>query len=76
LTHGEVCDGYKEQISALLEGGVDLIMVVGDWKLTAPCPSSIGRPRRPGAVVCSMACPERGGHVLRDIHDRVAGESV
>jgi len=30
LTYREVYDGYKEQISALLEGGVDLIMIVGN----------------------------------------------
>jgi len=30
LTTREVYDGYKEQISALLEGGVDLIMIVGN----------------------------------------------
>jgi methionine synthase I (cobalamin-dependent) len=30
LKPGEVYDGYKEQISALLEGGVDLIMIVGN----------------------------------------------
>lgn len=30
LTPEEVRDGYKEQIGALLEGGVDLIMVVGN----------------------------------------------
>lgn len=30
MTKQEVYDGYKEQISALLEGGVDLIMVVGN----------------------------------------------
>jgi 5-methyltetrahydrofolate--homocysteine methyltransferase len=30
MTRQEVYDGYKEQISALLEGGVDLIMIVGN----------------------------------------------
>jgi 5-methyltetrahydrofolate--homocysteine methyltransferase len=30
MTEQEIYDGYKEQISALLEGGVDLIMVVGN----------------------------------------------
>ena len=30
LTRGEVYEGYKEQISALLEGGVDCIMIVGN----------------------------------------------
>ena len=30
LTADEVYDGYKEQISALLEGGADLIMIVGN----------------------------------------------
>lgn len=30
ITTQEAYDGYKEQISALLEGGVDLIMVVGN----------------------------------------------
>ncbi|MEW5725996.1 MAG: homocysteine S-methyltransferase family protein [Thermodesulfobacteriota bacterium] len=30
MTRQEVYDGYKEQIEALLEGGVDLIMIVGN----------------------------------------------
>jgi 5-methyltetrahydrofolate--homocysteine methyltransferase len=30
MTRQEVYDGYKEQISALLEGGSDLIMIVGN----------------------------------------------
>ena len=30
LTYREVYDGYKEQIAALLEGGVDLILIVGN----------------------------------------------
>ena len=30
LTKQEVYDGYKEQISALLEGQVDVIMVIGN----------------------------------------------
>jgi 5-methyltetrahydrofolate--homocysteine methyltransferase len=78
MTRQEVYDGYREQIEALLEGGSDLIMVVGNHIEEALIAMRVSRDLAPDVAIVSQNVYFRGKKGFRSMmgHDPATGSRM